>query len=103
MTEENKYCGEIMKKGFKKLLKWPREIIKALKKPVDGGFCGISYADGYVSIRAYCYVTRKYRCSHHKNRYFYHKIIQKMCCTFHNLKIMIHLLLCKNLKSFVLK
>lgn len=38
MTEENKYCGEIMKKGFKKLLKWPREIIKALKKPVDGGF-----------------------------------------------------------------
>ena len=37
MTEENKYCGEIMKKGFKKLLKWPREIIKALKKPVDGG------------------------------------------------------------------
>ena len=38
MTEENKYCGEIMKKGFKKLLKWPREIIKALTMLIDGGF-----------------------------------------------------------------
>ena len=56
--------------------------------------CDNSYVDGDVKVRYHCHITRKYKDPVHRDCNINVKLITTF--VFHNLKIMTHILLCKN-------
>ena len=56
-----------------------------------------------VKIRDHCHITAKYRGFPHRDDNINVKFNYKIPIVFHNLKIMIHVLLCKNYANSISK
>ena len=65
--------------------------------------CDNDYIYGDVTVRDHCHITGKYRGSALRDCNINAKLNNNILVAFHNLKIMIHILLCKNLANSVLK
>ena len=65
--------------------------------------CDNYYTDGDVKVRGRCHISKKYRVFVHRDCNINVKLNQKISIGFHNLKIMIHILLYKNKGNSVLK
>ena len=94
MVEESKYCSDLMKKHFNKELVMTKKDIRALSTKC--WICDDAYADGDVKVTDHCLITGKYRSSADRVCNIKVMLIHKIPVIFHNLKIMIHILLCKN-------
>ena len=55
MTEESKYCSNVMKKQFNK------ELVMTKEDNEDFEICDNDYIDGDVKVRDHCHITGKYR------------------------------------------
>ena len=58
--------------------------------------CDNSYVDDDVNVRDHCHITEKYWGCAHRDCNINVKLNHKTFVIFQNLKIMIHVLLCKN-------
>ena len=67
MIEENKYCGQVMKKCFKKELAMTKEEYEYFKNSTKCWICDKSYGDNDVKVRDYCHIMGKYRGSAHRD------------------------------------
>ena len=65
--------------------------------------CDNDYIDNDVKVRDHCHITRKYRGSAHRDCNINFKFNHKIPLVFHNLNIMIHILLCKSQANSILK
>ena len=99
MIEESKYCSEGMKKHFNKELVMTKEDNKDFKNSTKSWICD----NDYVKVRGHCHITVKYRGSVHRDCNINLKLNRKISVVFHNLKVMIPILLCKNKANSILK
>ena len=65
--------------------------------------CGNDYIDTDAKVRDHCIITGKYRGSAHRDCNINLKLNHKITIAFHNLKIMFHILLCKNQVNSIFK
>ena len=91
MIEESTYCSEIMKKHFNKLV-LTKEHNEDSRNCDNCWIC--DNAD--VKVRDHCHITGKNRGSAHRDCNINLKLNHKIPITFHNLKIIILILLWKN-------
>ena len=103
MTEESKYCGEVMKKHFNKELVMTEKDNEDFKNSNKFCICDNTYVDGDVKVRRHCHVTRKYRGSRHRDCNINVKLNHKIPMVFHNLVKCYSLLINQELDKFNLK
>ena len=86
MSEESKYCSDVMKKYFNK------EFVMAKKDNKDFGnstkcwICENDYIDYNVKAKGHCYMTGKYRGSAHRDPNTNVKLNEKNLLVFHSRK-----------------
>ena len=75
-----------------------RETLKEkhFKNSTKCRICNNEYFDGNVKVRDHCHFTGKYCSSAHRDRNTNVKLNHKIPVVFHNLKIMIPILLCRS-------
>ena len=86
MTEESKYCGEVMKKHFHRELVMTKEDNGDFKNSSECWSCDNDYIDNDVKVRNHCSFTGKYIGSAHKVCNINLKLNHKISVLFHNLK-----------------
>ena len=96
MIKESKYFSDVMKKQFNKELVMTKKIMNILRTQLKCWISDNVYFDDDVKVRHHCHITGKYRVSAHRDCNINVKSNHKIPVVFHNLKIMIHVLLCKN-------
>ena len=96
MIEESKYCSDVMKKHSNKELVMNKEDDEDFEKFTKYWIYDNVYVDGNVKVRDHCHIARKYRGSAHRDCHIKVKLKHKILLVFHNLKVMILILLCKN-------
>ena len=67
MTEESKYCNDIMKKHFSKELVIIKDGHEAFKNSAKCWIWNNYYVDNGVKVRDHCYITGKYRGSTYRD------------------------------------
>ena len=65
ITDESKYCSEVMKKHFNKELVMTKEDNEDFENSSKCWICNNDYVDNDVKVRDYCHITGKYRGSAH--------------------------------------
>ena len=73
-----------------------KEDNEDLKNFTKCWICDNDYVDNDLQVRDYCHISGKYRGSAHRDCNFILRLNHKIPVVFHNLKIMILFLLCKN-------
>ena len=96
MIEESKYCSDVKKKHFIKELVMNKEDDEDFEEFTKYWIYDNVYGDGDVKVRDHCHITRKYRGSAHRDCNIKVKLKHKILLVFHNLKVMILILLRKN-------
>ena len=86
MTEESKYCTEVMKKHFTKELVMTKQDNEDFKNSAKCWICDNDCIDTDVKVRDHCHITQKYRGSAHRDCNINLKLNQKIPIVFHNLK-----------------
>ena len=81
------------KKHFNNELVMTKKGNKDFKNSIKFWICDNNYVDGNVKTRHHCHIIRKYRGSELKDCNFKPKLNRKITIA---LKIMTHILLCKN-------
>ena len=81
MIEESKYCSDVIKKHLNKELVVTKEDNKDFENSNKYSICDNDYIDSDVKVRDHFHIAGKYSGFAHRG------------C---NIKIMIHILLCKN-------
>ena len=92
MIKEGRYYSDVMKKHFKKELVMTKEDNDDFENSTKHWILNNDYIDSDVKVGD-CHITGKYRGSAHRDCNINVKLNQKIS---QNLKIMIHILLCKN-------
>lgn len=100
MIEESKYWSEAIKTEFKKNLVMTNKDNENIKNASECWIFGKPSVDSNVKVRDHCHKTWKYRPVAHRNCNLTSNWISIM---FHELKIMIYILLCKELIGLVLE
>ena len=85
-----------MKKKFNRELVMTKEDNEDFENCSKCWICDNDYIDGDVKVRDHCHINGKHRGSAHRDCNINVKLNHKISVVFHNLKIMIHILLCKN-------
>ena len=85
MTEEGKYCNEVMKKHFKKELVIIKEDNEDLNKSTVCWICNNGFIDINAKVRDHCHITRKYKGSAHRDCNITLKLNHKISIVFRNL------------------
>ena len=81
MTEESKYCTDMIKKHFNKELVMTKEDDEYFENSIKCWICVNVYVNGDVKVRDHCHITGKYRdCNINV------KLNHKIPVVFHNLK-----------------
>ena len=96
MIEESKCCSNVMKKHFSKELVMTKEDSEDFENSTKCWICDNDYVNNDIKLRYHCHITGKYRGSAERDCNINVKLNHKIPVVFHNLKIMIHILLCKN-------
>ena len=86
MTEESKYCSEVMKNYFNKKLVMTKEDNENSKNSIKCWICDNYYIDNNVKVRDHCHLTGKHRGSACKDCNINVKLNYKIPVIFHNLK-----------------
>ena len=86
MTEESKYCNDVMKKYFNKELVMTKEDNEDFEDSTKCWIFDNDNIDSDVKVRDHCHITRKYRVSAHRDCNINVKLNHKICVVFHNLK-----------------
>ena len=86
MTEESKYCSNVMKKHFNKEPVMNKKDNEDFKNSTKCWICDNDYIDNDVKLRDHCHITRKYRGSAHRDCNINGKLNQKIPVVFDNLK-----------------
>ena len=86
MTEESKYCSDVMKKHFNKEFVMNKEDNEDFKNSTKCRICDNDYIDNDVKVRDHCYITGKSRVSAHRDCDINLKLNHKISIVFHNLK-----------------
>ena len=100
MIEESKYWSEAIKTEFKENFVMTNKDNENIKNASECWIFSKPSADNNVKVRDHCHITWKYRPAAHRNCNLTSNWISIM---FHELKIMIYILLCKELISLVLE
>ena len=103
MIEESKNCSDVMKKHFNKELVMTKKDNEDFENLTRCWICDTDYIDNGVKVRDHCHITGKYRGYAHRDCNINVKLNHKIPVVFHNLKIVIHFLLCKNCANSILK
>ena len=85
-----------MKKHFNNELVMTKKAMNILITFNKCWICDNDYFDIDVRVKDHCHITGKYRRSAHRDCNINLKLNHKTPVVFHNLKIMIHILLCEN-------
>ena len=96
MIEESTYCSDVMEKHFNKELVMTKEENEDFKSCVKCWICENDYVDSDVKVRDHCHITGKYRGSADRDANINLILNHKIPLAFHNLNIIIPILLCKN-------
>ena len=96
MIKESKYCSEAMKKHFNKEFVMTKEDNEDSKNSAKCWIHDTDYVDNDLNIRDCCHFTGKYRGYAHRDCNINLILNHKIHVLFHNLKIEIPILLCKN-------
>ena len=96
MIEKSKYHGDVMKNHFNKEHMMTKENNEDFQNATKFWICYDTFIDGDVKVRDRFHIIGKCRGSAQRNRSITVKLDHKTPVVFHNLKIMIHILLCKN-------
>ena len=96
MIKEKEYCNHVMKNHFNKELVMTKEHNEDFEKSTKCWICDNNYIDGDVKVRDHCRITEKHIGSEHRDCNINVKLNYRIPVMFYNLKIMIHILLCKN-------
>ena len=96
MIEESKYCSDMIKKYFNTKLVMTEKNNGDFKNSIKCWIFGSGYVDNDVKVRDDCHVTGKCRRSEHRDCNINLKLNHEIPVVFHNLRTMIHILLCKN-------
>ena len=102
MTEESKYCRDVLKKHFNKELVMTKEDNEHFENS-KRWICDNDYADGDVNVRYHCHISGKYRGSGHRDCNINVKLNHKIPVVFHNLKNYDSHLIMQELAKFNLK
>ena len=90
ITEQSKYCSEMMKKHFNKEIVMAKNIMKILrnlfKKPTKGWICNNTYVYGGIKVRNHYHINGNYRRSTDRDCNINIKTNRKILVIFHNLK-----------------
>ena len=86
MTEESKYCSDVMKKHFHKELVMTQEDNEDFDKSTKCWICDNDFIDNNVKVRDHYHITGKYRVSAHRNCNINVKLNHKTLVVFHNVK-----------------
>lgn len=90
ITEQSKYCSEMMKKHFNKEIVMAKNIMKILrnlfKKPTKGWICNNTYVYGDIKVRNHYHINGNYRRSTDRDCDINIKTNRKILVIFHNLK-----------------
>ena len=86
MTEESKYCSDVMKKHFNKQLIMTKEDNEDFKNSTKCWICDNDYIDSDVKVRDHCHISIKYRGFAHTDSNISLKLNHKIANVFHNLK-----------------
>ena len=96
MVEESKYCSNMVKKHFNKEFLMTKKDNEDLKNSAKCWIFYNAYVDGDVKVRDHCHITEKSRGCGHRNCNIKVKVNRTILVVFHNQKIMIPILICKN-------
>ena len=96
MIKESKYCSDVIKNHFNKELLMTKQYNESFLKITKCCICDNDYIDNDVKVRDHCHFTRKPKGSALRDCNINLKLNHKISIVFHNLKIMILILLCKN-------
>ena len=97
MIEESKYCSDVMKNHFNKILVMTKGDNEDFHNSTKSWICDNDYIDTDVKTRDHCHINEKYRGSAHRDCNINLRLNRKILVELNNLKkIMIHFLLCKN-------
>ena len=86
MTQESKYCSDVMKEHFSKELVMYKEDNEDLENPTKCSICDDDYFDIDAKVRDNCHITEKYRDSVHRDCNINAKLNYKIRVAFYNLK-----------------
>ena len=103
MTEESKYCSDVMKKYFNKELVTIKEDNQDCENSTKFWICAKDYVDNDVKLRYHRHVTGKYRDPLHRDCHINFKLNNKIFIVFHNLKNYDSHLIMQELSKFNLK
>ena len=67
MTEETKFCNDIMKKYFKKELGMTKEEDEDFENSSKAWICDNVYVEGVFKVRHHCHITGKSKRSAHRD------------------------------------
>ena len=103
MVEESKYCTQVMKKHFNKDLVIIKEDDSNFESSVKCWIYHNTLVEDDIKVKDHFHMTRKFRDTVHKDCSIKVSLSYEIAMVLHNLKIMMHILLCKNLKNSILK
>ena len=103
LTEESKYCNQVVKKHFNTELVMTKEDSQDLQNSTKCWICNNDYIDADVKVRDHCHITGKYRGSAHRDCNINLRLSHKISIIFHNLKNYDSYLIMQELGKFNLK
>ena len=103
MTEESKYCSEVMKEPFNNKLVMTKEDHENFKNSTKCWSCDNDYINNDVKVRDHCFITGKYRGSAHEDCNIFVRLSHKIPTVFYNLKNYDSHLVMQELDKFNLK
>ena len=103
MTEESKYCSEVMKEPFNNKLVTTKEGHENFKNSTKCWSCDNDYINNDVKVGDHCYITGKYRGSAHEDCNIFVRLSHKIPTVFYNLKNYDSHLVMQELDKFNLK
>ena len=96
LIKESKYCSDVTKRLFNRELVMTNEDNEDFKNSTICWICDNYYIDSDDEVRDHCHITWRCRCPAHRDCNTNLKLNQKIPVLFHNLKIMILIISCKN-------
>ena len=86
LIQENKYCSDVMKKHFNKVLVMTKEDNENFKNCNKCWICDNNYIYNDAKVRNHCHITGKYRGYAHRDCNINLKLNHKVPVAFHKLK-----------------
>ena len=103
VTEESKYCSDVMEKHFNKELVMTKKDNEDFQNSTTCRICDNNYIDNDVKERNHCLIFGKYKGSAHTDCNINFKLNHKIPAVFYNLKKCDTHLIMQELSKFILK